>query len=616
MKKINIILISIVSICYLACNKQSTIKKEHIQLEESPYWVVLDASESISSKDTIGWNFTLNHSGLYFVQLVRDGIHENSENFVNIKVDNHTIEEPLLKSYIINKGSKQQTVTEFKKNIDFKNLKNHTISLPSNIDFSEIRLIPHFKNQISPGKYKSEWLSMHNSQEKQAALKWFNEAKFGMFIHWGLYSQAGGIWKGTRIEKSRYPGPRVAEWLMSTFQIPRDEYKELAKTFNPDVSFAKNIAKLAKEAGMKYIVITSKHHDGFALFDSAASEFDIVDATPYKKDAIKELYDACLEEGIDFGVYYSHGNDWMDGTDGNVLSIKKHNDSLGIYTHMSGKNYWDPSPNTYESYFEDKAYPQISELLTLLPKLKLIWFDGEGNINEDQSFRFYKLIYDTNPNVLVSRRVGFGYGDYEDAGDNKIPSANEVLEKQWETCGTTNNSWGFKSYDEDWKSTSETLYYFIDIASKGGNYLLNIGPKGNGDVPIASANILREVGDWLKINGEAVYGSSRWTTVNEGQEETLLEGTGHREAKGFQKTFTNKDFWFTAKDNKVYAISLVPIENKVHIKSFSNQMGTIKNIKLLGSDEKLEWQQTDTELTVEVKNLTPSKNGYALEITL
>ncbi|CAN0356098.1 unnamed protein product, partial [Ectocarpus sp. 4 AP-2014] len=241
------------------------------------------------------------------------------------------------------------------------------------------------------------------------------------------------------------------------------------------------------------------------------------DATSYKKDAIKELYEACLKEGLDFGVYYSHGNDWMDGTDGNVLSIKKRNDSLGINTHMNGKNYWDPSPNTYESYFENKAYLQISELLALMPKLKLIWFDGEGNINEEQSFRFYKLVYNTNPNVLVNRRVGFGFGDYEDSGDNKIPSANEVLEKQWETCGTTNNSWGYKSYDTDWKSTKETLYYFIDIASKGGNYLLNIGPDGNGDVPIASANILREVGDWLKINGEAVYGTTRWKTINEGQ---------------------------------------------------------------------------------------------------
>lgn len=598
-----------------SCNS-STDKKEIVQLDTHPYWLILEPETATKNDISLKWDFEVKNPGLYFIQLVRSGIHEKSDTPVNIKVNNDSITEPLLKSYVINKASNPQTVSQFKKAIDFKENKLNSISIASDIPFSKIRIVPHFKNSVGTGKFEAEWSVMHNSPEKKAALKWFNEAKFGMFIHWGLYSQAGGIWKDMRIEESPHPGPHVAEWLMSTFQITRDEYKELAKTFDPDASFAQNIAKLAKDAGMKYVVITSKHHDGFALFDSKVSDFDIVDATPYKKDAIKELYDACLEEGLDFGVYYSHGNDWMDGTDGNTSKIKKRNDSLGIFTHKTGKNHWDPSPNTYEAYFENKAYPQISELLALMPKLKLIWFDGDGNISEEQSFRFYKLVYDTNPSVLVNRRVGFAFGDYQDSGDNKIPSADEVLKKQWETCGTTNNSWGFKSYDADWKSTTETLYYFLDIASKGGNYLLNIGPKGNGDVPIASANILREVGDWLKINGEAVYGSTRWKIINEGKEETLLDGTIHREKKGFNRSFTNKDFWFTTKDDKVYAISLVPIESAISIKSLRKDAGKIKAVRVLGSNEQPKWKQTDKSVEIFIQNLFPSQNGYAIEITL
>lgn len=297
---------------------------------------------------------------------------------------------------------------------------------------------------------------------------------------------------------------------------------------------------------MKYMVITSKHHDGFALFDSSSSEYDIVDATPYKADAIKELYDACQAEGVEFGVYYSHGHDWGDGTDGNYANVKKMNDSFGVYTQAAGKNLWDPSPNTLEEYLENKAYPQIEELITLLPNLRLIWFDGAGAITEEQAFRFYKIAYQLNPSVIVNRRVGYRFGDYLDAGDNKIPGADEVLEKHWETCGTTNNSWGYKAHDHDWKSTREMLYWFVDISSKGGNYLLNIGPDGKGRVPEKSAALLREVGKWLDVNGEAIYGTTSWTTLNEGGlNDVIGKGTGHRPEKGFENNFTSEHFWFT-----------------------------------------------------------------------
>jgi alpha-L-fucosidase len=512
--------------------------------DQTNNWIVLNKIDAKKEGNTYSWSFNIKHSSEYVLQMVSSGEISQNKNYVKVKIDKQEFKESLSKTYVINSND---IVSEFKSKIQFKNTGRQKISITTDANFKTVRIIPHYKKPIGSGNYHQEWLAMHQSKEKQEALKRFRGAKLGMFIHWGLYSQAGGIWKGTKINHSPYPGPKVAEWLMYAFKIPREEYKELAKTFNPDKSFAQNVAKLAKDVGMKYMVITSKHHDGFALFDSKSSEFDIVDATPYKGDIIKELYEACLKEGIDFGVYYSHGNDWMDGADGNYANVKKVNDSLGIYTHPTGKNLWDPSKNTHKEYLQNKAYPQIKELLNLLPELRLIWFDGTGFTTEEQAFQFYKLVYDTNPNVVVNRRVGYAFGDYLDAGDNKIPSASEKLEKYWETCGTTNNSWGYKSYDKDWKSPKELLYYFVDILSKGGNYLLNIGPDGKGNVPETSAQNLREMGKWIHLNADAVYGTSRWKTPNEGQEETLLDGTGHRAAKGFERKFTSKDFWFTTK---------------------------------------------------------------------
>ncbi|WP_299668789.1 alpha-L-fucosidase [uncultured Polaribacter sp.] len=608
-----IALVIFTSILSCKSNNKADAKSNDEAFDQTSNWILLDKTDAIKDGNSYSWSVDIEHPIVYNVQvLFENEFSENSEE-VNVNIGEHSIKEPFNKSY---KTYKNEIVSEFKQTIDFNEIGKEKLTIITDADFKQIRIIPNFRNPIGSGKHHEEWLAMHQSPEKQAALAWFKEAKFGMFIHWGLYSQAGGIWKGTKINDSAYPGPKVAEWLMHAFRIPREEYKELAKTFNPDKSFAQNIAKLAKDAGMKYVVITSKHHDGFALFDSKSSDYDMVDATPYKADAIKELYEACLSEGLDFGVYYSHGNDWNDGTDGNYANVKKINDSLGIFTHPSGKNLWDPSPNTHAEYLEMKAYPQIKELINLLPKLRLIWFDGEGFITEEQSFRFYKLVYDTNPNVLVNKRVGWDFGDYLDAGDNKIPSADETLDKYWETCGTTNNSWGYKSYDDDWKSTQELLYYFVDIMSKGGNYLLNIGPDGLGNVPEASAKGLREMGAWIKVNQEAIYGVSRWKIPNEGQEETLLDGTGHRAAKGFKKTFTSKDFWFTTKGNKVYAISLVPASGKILIHSLNKNVGVIKNVRILGSEKDVEWKQTESGLEVSLTGIESSKYGFVVEASL
>lgn len=595
-----------------------TSGKDNIVIQNENFWVVLNSDEAKSIGGKFAWDFSINRLGKYDLQIICDGELESPLEEVKVEVSDITINETPKKIMVIGDEGSKQTIFQFSRNIDFKKTGVQTLKVKVNAPFAKMRITPSYRHKLGfgSGKYDAVWQKMHNSPEKQAALAWFKEAKYGMFIHWGLYSQAGGIWKGVKMEDSGIPGPAVSEWLMFKFQIPRNEYAELAKTFNPDKSFAQNIAKLAKDAGMKYVVITSKHHDGFALFDSKCSEYDMVDATPYKADAIKELYEACLAEGVEFGVYYSHGNDWYNGADGNYANVKKVNDSLGILSHASGKNLWDPSPNTHAEYIENKALPQIKELLHSMPKLRLIWFDGDGYITEDQSFQFYKTIFDINPNVIVNRRVGYDFGDYLDAGDNVIPSAGDKLSKHWETCGTTNNSWAYKSYDYDFKSTKEMLYYLVDIASKGGNYLLNIGPDGLGHVPEQSAKGLREMGQWLKINGDAIYGTTRWKIPHEGQEETLLAGTGHRAKKGFNRTFSKEDFWFTTKGNKVYAISLVNPNGQVLIKTLNPNNGNVKKVSLLGNTSELEWEQNDKGLTVDLTGLSTGINGYALEITL
>lgn len=580
------------------------------------HWVVLASDNAMEHNNNLTWDFKLTHSGAYVVQVIREGVFDDDTTLVQVKVNDQKLSGTLKKSYVINTKKDPLTVSELNGVVNLEQQITHRLMITSSVPFSKIRIIPHYKNEVGTNQFYEEWLSMHNSPKKQAAMAWFKDAKYGMFIHWGLYSQAGGIWKGVRIDNSPYPSPPVAEWLMYAFQIPRSEYAKLANDFNPKKSFAQNIAKLAKDAGMKYVVITSKHHDGFALFNSKSSKFDIVDATPYKADAVKELYEACLKEGLGFGVYYSHGNDWQDGTDGNYVNIKKKHDTLGVYTNPLGKNLWDPSTNTHEAYLENKAYPQVAELLELMPQLRIIWFDGTGFITEEQAFQFYKRVYNINPNVIVNRRVGYNFGDYLDAGDNKIPSSKDKLTKYWETCGTTNNSWGYKSYDKDWKSPKELLYYFVDIISKGGNYLLNIGPDGKGDVPELSKESLREMGEWIQINADAIYGTSKWKIINEGEEETLLDGTSHRAKKGFSRKFTNKDFWFTSKENKVYAICLASVEGDILVKSLKKKNGIVSQVKLLGNDMLLDWEQDTQGLKLKLEEKPKNTLGFVLEITI
>lgn len=478
-------------------------------------------------------------------------------------------------------------------------------------DAKNVQLHPHEGSGVvgSPEMLKlgAEWKKMNSSAAKQRGRDLFSENKYGMFIHWGLYSDIGGVWKDKKMEDGG-KGPKVAEWVMRRKSIPRAEYAELAKSFNPTKFNAKEWVAVAKAAGMKYLVITSKHHDGFALFDSEASDYNVVDATPFGRDIIRELEQACKEAGLSFGVYYSNSLDWADGGDGgwNDYSVPGHLEKKRVFF-----NEWDPSPNSFDEYVKNKAIPQVNELVKNYD-LTQIWFDTPLFIPPKHSMAFYKAVYNGNPEILVSQRIGNGFGDIGTPGDNVIPD--KASANTWEGIATTNNSWGFKSYDTDWKSPIETLFWLVENVSKGGNFLLNVGPDGTGTIPQESIDNLLAVGEWLKVNGDAIYDSKPWKLSHEGPTKISMKGTHHRREGASQFNFTDNDFWFTKHDGKVYSIALSRPESlKAVITSFKGE--NVAGVKLLGSEQAVKWQQTDAGLEVTLPKFTQEGIGYTLEVS-
>ncbi len=311
----------------------------------------------------------------------------------------------------------------------------------------------------------------------------FEEGNYAMFIHWGLYSNIGNLYKG----KSYYG---IGEWIMNRrmANIPVEEYQALTKDFNPAKFDANAIAKLAKDAGMKYIVITSKHHDGFAMYHSKVNKFNIVDATPFGRDPMKELAKACKKHGLGLGFYYSHNQDWTFPGGGN-----------GPKTTADGKKV------EFKYYYENKCREQVEEITTQYGPIAIVWFDTPGRIPREYVEELVQIVRKNQPKALVSGRAGYGLGDYQTLGDMEVP--NENVEGIWETVDTTNDSWAYAWYDNYWKTPKEILHRLVACVGRGGTYMLNIGPRGDGTVPELAARTLRKAGEWIKRYPQVVYGT-------------------------------------------------------------------------------------------------------------
>ncbi|MCC6581348.1 MAG: alpha-L-fucosidase [Phycisphaeraceae bacterium] len=318
------------------------------------------------------------------------------------------------------------------------------------------------------------------------ALSWWREVRFGMFIHWGLYSVLAGKWRGE-------PVPGIGEWIMYTARIKLDDYAPLAGQFNPTKFDADAWVKMASDAGMKYLVITAKHHDGFAMFDSA-HPYNIVKTTPWAKDPMVPLAQACHRYGVKLCFYYSQDLDWE--APGGSHKWEEGN--------VDGK-FTPVEPERFAQYIEDKVKPQLTELLTKYGPVGLIWFDVPASISREQSMDLRNFVHMLQPDCLVSGRVGHDCGDYGSLGDNQIPQGK--VQGDWETPATLNDTWGFKQDDHNWKSVEYLVRLLVQCASRGVNSLLNIGPTAEGDVPRPTIERFQAIGRWMKVNGESIYGT-------------------------------------------------------------------------------------------------------------
>jgi alpha-L-fucosidase len=318
-------------------------------------------------------------------------------------------------------------------------------------------------------------------EQHEARMAWWRQARFGMFIHWGVYSVPAGTYDGKKIA-----GP--GEWIMNRGKIPVAEYAEYAKQFDPTKFDADQWVDTAQAAGMKYMIITAKHHDGFAMFHTRVDGYNIYDATPFKRDPLAELSAACQRHGMKLGFYYSQCQDWHHpGGD-----VKR-----GVH--------WDKAQDgDFDEYLNSVAVPQVKELLTNYGPVSVLWFDTATNLMTPQRAGEFLPLLDLQPQIIVNNRLGGGFKGDTETPEQHIPPQG-FPGRDWETCMTINDTWGYMSYDTNFKSTETLLHNLVDIASKGGNYLLNVGPTSEGIIPRPEVDRIKAIGDWLKINGESIY---------------------------------------------------------------------------------------------------------------
>ena len=384
--------------------------------------------------------------------------------------------------------------------------------------------------------------------EKSQRMAWWKEAKFGLFIHWGVYSVAAGEYNG----QTSY-----GEWLMQEAKIPTSEYEKLPPQFNPTQFDADVWVRMAKNAGMKYIVITSKHHDGFCMYKSKVSKYDIVDRTPFGRDPLRELAEACRKEGIKLCFYYSI-MDW---------------------------HHPDANKEDFEKYRDKYLLPQLKELLTNYGDIGVLWFDGEWieEWTEAQGVELYQYVRTLQPNIIVNNRVGKGRNGMqgmnnsaEAVGDFGTPEQEILGEKSnldWESCMTMNTHWGYNRSDKNYKSSDELIWNLADIAAKGGNFLLNVGPTAEGLFPPESVDRLKKMGDWMAINAEAIYASKSWVHWHEGERVRYVTG----------------------KNDEVF-VFFRGYPETLNLKKISPTVGS--QVTMLGVSMPLTWQQSGDEVVI------------------
>ncbi len=431
-----------------------------------------------------------------------------------------------------------------------------------------------FATSLSNPSYAAD--AIETKEQRDARMGWWRDAKFGMFIHWGVYSVPAGFYQDK-------PVPGIGEWIMNKGKIPMAEYQQFAKEFNPVKYDADAWVRAAKDAGMKYIVITTKHHDGFALFDSKANDWNVVKATPYGKDLIQPLAESCRKHGIKLGFYYSQAQDWNNGG-----------------SASGGK--WDKAQeHDMDDYIDKVAVPQVKELLSNYGEFpSVIWWDTPTGMNTNRAQKLYEVVRTFRPDLIQNNRLGGGFKGDTDTPEQKIP-AKGFPGRDWETCMTMNKTWGFKRDDHDWKSAETLIRQLCDIASKGGNYLLNVGPTSEGLIPQPSIERLAEVGRWMRVNSEAIYGT---TATPFGSE--FGEAVKTRDGYGKDTMVSSANDWrATTKPGKIYLIIFNwPTNGTFELPAVASK---VTGAHLLAGKETLKFKQTEAEVSISLPAKAPDE---------